>query len=110
MIDLSELQRRFPHQKIKSQPAEGCGCGGTGVRHIKSLNMDRPCLCVCMSAPEPGEKEYRAELAKAVGQAARTALEDLAGAGEEAWSEDRQCVRIGNKAITAARARLEEKT
>lgn len=30
MIDLSELQRRFPHQKIKSQPAEGCGCGGTG--------------------------------------------------------------------------------
>ena len=79
MIDLSKLQRRFPHQKIKSQPAEGCGCNGTGVRHIKSLNMDRPCLCVCMSAPEPGEKEYRAELAKAVGQAARTALEEMKG-------------------------------
>ena len=42
-------------------------------------NMDRPCLCVCMSAPEPGEKEYRAELAKAVGQAARMALEEMKG-------------------------------
>ena len=38
------------------------------------------------------------------------ALEDLAGAGEEAWSEERPCVRIGKKAITAARARLGEKT
>lgn len=82
MIYLTELQRRFPHQKIKSQPAEGCGCGGTGVRHIKSLNMDRPCLCVCMSAPEPGEKEYRAELAKAVGQAARMALEEMKGGSD----------------------------
>ena len=38
------------------------------------------------------------------------ALDDLAEAGEDAWSEERPCVRIGKKAITAARARLGEKT
>lgn len=38
------------------------------------------------------------------------ALEDLAGAGEEAWSEERPCVRIGKEVATAARARLREKT
>lgn len=38
------------------------------------------------------------------------ALDDLAGAGEEAWGEERPCVRIGKMAITAARARLGEKT
>ena len=37
------------------------------------------------------------------------ALEDLAGAGEEAWSEERPCVRIGKEVATAARARLGEK-
>lgn len=79
MIDLTELQRRFPHQKIKSQPAEGCGCGGTGVRHIKSQNRDTPCLCVCMSPPLEGESEYRGQLAKVLGQAARCALEEMKG-------------------------------
>ena len=34
------------------------------------------------------------------------ALEDLAVAGEEAWSEERPCVRIGKEAATAGRARL----
>ena len=38
------------------------------------------------------------------------ALEDLAGAGDEAWSEERPCVRIGKEVATAARARLGEKT
>ena len=38
------------------------------------------------------------------------ALEDLAGAGEEAWGEERPCVRIGKEAITAGRSRLGEKT
>ena len=38
------------------------------------------------------------------------ALEDLTEAGEDAWSEERPCVRIGKKAITAGRARLGEKT
>ena len=38
------------------------------------------------------------------------ALDDLAGAGEDAWGEERPCVRIGKEAITAARARLGEKT
>lgn len=38
------------------------------------------------------------------------ALEDLAGAGEEAWGEERPCVRIGKETITAARVRLGEKT
>ena len=37
------------------------------------------------------------------------ALDDLTGAGDEAWGEERPCVRIGKKAITAARARLGEK-
>lgn len=35
------------------------------------------------------------------------ALDDLTGAGEEAWGEERPCVRIGKETITAARARLE---
>lgn len=38
------------------------------------------------------------------------ALDDLTEAGEEAWSEERPCVRIGKKAITAGRSRLGEKT
>ncbi len=38
------------------------------------------------------------------------ALDDLTEAGEEAWSEERPCVRIGKEAITAGRARLGEKT
>ena len=79
MIDLNELQRRFPHHKIRSQPADGCGCKGTGVRHIKSQNRDTPCLCVCMSPPLDGEPEYRVQLAKALGQAARRALEEMKG-------------------------------
>lgn len=38
------------------------------------------------------------------------ALTDIVEAGEEAWGKDRPCVRIGKEAITAARARLGEKT
>lgn len=34
------------------------------------------------------------------------ALTDIVEAGEEAWGEDRPCVRIGKKEITAARTRL----
>ena len=37
------------------------------------------------------------------------ALDDLVEAGEEAWSEERPCVRIGKEAATAGRARLEGK-
>ena len=37
------------------------------------------------------------------------ALDDLVGAGEEAWSEERPCVRIGKEAATAGRARLDGK-
>lgn len=77
MIDLEALQRRFPHHKIRSQPAEGCGCNGTGVRHIKSLGRDTACICVCMSAPKPGEREYRVELGRAVSAAAKSAFNDM---------------------------------
>lgn len=35
-----------------------------------------------------------------------SALADLVEAGEEAWGEDRPCVRIGKAEIAAARARL----
>lgn len=38
------------------------------------------------------------------------ALDDLAEAGEEAWGEERPCVRIGKEAITAGRARLGDAT
>ena len=38
------------------------------------------------------------------------ALDDLTEAGEDAWGEERLCVRFGKKALTAARARLGEKT
>lgn len=38
------------------------------------------------------------------------ALDDLTEAGEDAWSEERPCVRIGKEAATAGRARLGEKT
>lgn len=81
MIDLDELQRRFPHQTIRSQPAHGCGCKGTGVRHIAKLGMDRPCLCVCMSAPSDGEPEYRVELGKALSAAAKSALDEMRKGG-----------------------------
>lgn len=37
-----------------------------------------------------------------------SALTDLVEAGEEAWGEDRPCVRIGKEEITAARERLEQ--
>ena len=37
------------------------------------------------------------------------ALDDLAEAGEDAWSEERPCVRIGKEAATAGRARLDGK-
>lgn len=37
------------------------------------------------------------------------ALDDLAEAGEDAWSEERPCVRIGKEAATAGRAWLEAK-
>jgi hypothetical protein len=37
------------------------------------------------------------------------ALDDLAETGEDAWSEERPCVRIGKEAATAGRARLEAK-
>ena len=37
------------------------------------------------------------------------ALDDLAGAGEDAWGEERPCVRIGKEAVTAGCAWLESK-
>lgn len=77
MIDLEALQKRFPHHKVISQPAPGCGCNGTGVRQVKSQNRDRPCLCVCMSAPQQGEPEYRLAFVKALGDAARAALKEF---------------------------------
>ncbi len=38
------------------------------------------------------------------------ALDDLTEAGEDAWGEERPCVRFGKKALIAARSRLGEKT
>ena len=71
MIDLEALQKRFPHFKIRSQPAEGCKCNA-GVRKTKD-GHEFPCMCVCMSAPEPDEQEYRVEACAALGNAARNA-------------------------------------
>jgi hypothetical protein len=77
MIDLAALQARFPHHKIKSQPTPGCTCTD-GVRTEKSGNQF-PCLCVCMSAPENGQPEYRNEVRKALASAAKGALDELKG-------------------------------
>lgn len=75
MIDLNEFRKRFPHYTIRSQPAQGCGCN-SGVRTTKDGHKF-PCLCVCMSPPEPEEPEYRATLCKQVGAAAQKAAEVL---------------------------------
>ena len=77
MIDLVKLQQQFPHHKIRSQPAEGCACKGTGVRYIPSLQRTSCCICVCMSAPKDGESEYRVNLGKAIAQSAKNALAEL---------------------------------
>lgn len=77
MINLEELQLQFPHHKIRSQPAEGCGCKGTGVRYIPSLGRTTCCICVCMSAPKDGEPEYRVKLGKALAESAKNALIEL---------------------------------
>lgn len=69
MIDIGEFQQRFPSYKIRSQPAPGCTCAN-GVRTTKD-GREHPCLCVCMDAPSPGEEEYRVELGKSIGAAAR---------------------------------------
>lgn len=71
------------------------------------------------TTPQPSPTAQAAESGPAPQQPAQDdalilqlveALDDLAGAGEEAWGEERPCVRIGKEAITAARARLGEKT
>ena len=81
MIDLTELQERFPHHKIRSQPAEGCGCKGTGVRHSPKFG-ELCCICVCLSAPETGDADYRVELGKAVAANARKALDEMKLGGQ----------------------------
>lgn len=80
MADLIELQRRFPHFKIRSQPAPGCKCSD-GVRKTKD-GHEFPCLCVCLSAPEAGEAEYRPDMCKAVGSAATKAAGAMAAKGD----------------------------
>lgn len=75
MIDLAALQSRFPHHKIRSQPAPGCTCTD-GVRTTKDGHQ-APCLCVCMSAPEKGQPEHRNAIRQALAQFAKDALEDL---------------------------------
>ena len=65
MIDLAAMKKRFPDYTIRSQPAIGCGCID-GVRKTKTGN-EFPCICVCMSEPDPGDIEYRDTLCKDVG-------------------------------------------
>lgn len=67
------------------------------------------------------DSEYRrAEFARAIEAEVRkqddvlirqmeSALVDLVEAGEDAWGDERPCVRIGKEEITTARARLESK-
>lgn len=75
MADLKSLQARFPHYKIRSQPAPGCTCND-GICTTKD-GRESPCLCVCVDAPEPGEPEYRVDACKALGAAAKKALSEL---------------------------------
>lgn len=71
-VDLENLRRRFPDYTIRSQPAPGCACID-GVRKTE-MGREFPCLCVCLSAPSPGEEEYRDDALKALGTAAKKAL------------------------------------
>lgn len=75
MADLEELQRRFKRYKIISQPAPGCDCNN-GVRKGKD-DRESPCLCVCMTAPEPGQPEYRIEMRLALVRAMKGFLDDM---------------------------------
>ena len=77
MVDLDTLRAKFPGYKIISQPSPDCGCNG-GVRHTKT-GREVLCICVCLSAPEPGEEDYRIAVRKALGTAARQALQELGG-------------------------------
>ena len=54
------------------------------------------------------EAKVRKEDTKLIRQLVE-ALDDLAEAGEDAWGEERPCVRIGKEAVTAGCAWLEGK-
>lgn len=77
MIDIDELRQRFPDYTIRSQPDPNCSCNG-GARTVSS-GKEYPCLCVCLSATEDGEEEYRAYLCRAVARAAERAAREMAG-------------------------------
>ena len=76
-IDLDALRAKFPGYNIISQPSSGCGCN-EGVRRTNA-GREVLCICVCLSAPEPGEDDYRVEVRNALGRAARQALQELGG-------------------------------
>ena len=62
-IDLDALRAKFPGYNIISQPSPDCGCN-EGVRRTKA-GREVLCICVCLSAPEPGEAERDAALQRA---------------------------------------------
>lgn len=70
----------------------------------KQLERPAPCQHQCEAQAFRVDKRSDTRLIRILVEA----LDDLAGAGEEAWSEERPCVRIGKEAASAGRARLAE--
>lgn len=75
MADLDALRAKFPGFKIISQPAPTCSCRD-GIRRTRD-GREVLCICVCLSAPEPGEEDYRVEVGKVLGDVARAELAQL---------------------------------
>jgi len=72
VADLDALRAKFPGFKIISQPSPSCNCNG-GIRRT-GLGREVLCICVCLSAPEPGENDYRVEVGKVLRDVAREEL------------------------------------
>lgn len=75
MADLDALRAKFPGVKIISQPSPACNCD-EGVRRT-GTGREVLCICVCLSAPEPGEEDYRPAVGKVLSDVAREELAKL---------------------------------
>jgi hypothetical protein len=68
---LESLKTKYPGWKVISEPDPECKCKGTGQHPTRADTT--PCLCVCLGT----DPVYsRVELCRAVGAAAKKALEE----------------------------------
>ena len=75
VADLDALRAKFPGFKIISQPSPACNCKD-GVRRTRT-GREVLCICVCLSAPEPGEEDYRPAVGMVLSDVAREELAKL---------------------------------